>query len=134
MTMTSTRPYLLRAFHEWIVDNNMTPYVVIDAEYPQVQVPRQYIEDGKIILNVSPYATEGLLMSNERLEFNASFAGQVYTIDAPMGSVLAVYAKENGRGMVFQEDDEPPLPPPAGDNDTDSSGSGSKRPNLRVVK
>lgn len=138
--MTSTRPYLFRAFYDWIVDNNTTPYVVIDSEVPNVKVPQQYIEDGKIVLNISISATEDLKINNYGIEFNASFSGLVYHITAPMAAVLAIYAKENGRGMVFgEEDDDGGFPPPPADDGNDSGDSGDtgksdKKPKLRVVK
>jgi len=123
MKMTSTRPYLIRAFYDWIVDNNLTPYMVIRTDIPAVKVPQEYIEEDKIILNVSPYATDGLDIGNRRIQFQASFSGVITEISAPIGAVMAIYANENGRGMVFGEeefddgdddgsppDEEPPKP------------------------
>jgi stringent starvation protein B len=104
--MKSSRPYLLRAFYEWIVDNDFTPYIVINAELPGVDVPQKYIEDGRIVLNVSPAAVRSLLLANDHIEFNARFSGVPYDLYAPMRAVTAIYAKENGRGMVFKEDDD----------------------------
>lgn len=140
--MTSSRPYLLRAFYEWIVDNQFTPYIVINAEFPAVEVPRDYVENGRIILNVSPQAVRSLLMANDHVEFNARFAGIPYDIYAPMRSVSAIYAKENGRGMVFKEEEEDSDPPPAtgGGSQEGSEGKGGKgkrnngRPKLTIVK
>ena len=134
--MTSTRPYLVRAFYEWIVDNEMTPYLVIDATSEMVRVPNQYIEDGKIVLNISPMATEELVLSNHRVEFEASFSGKIEQISAPMQTVMAIYARENGRGMVFGEDedefeDEPVM---NGDDDNGGGTDGGGKPKLRVVK
>jgi stringent starvation protein B len=110
--MTSSRPYLLRAFYEWIVDNNTTPYVVVNAFYPNVSVPQEYVENGKIVLNISPGAVRGLLLANDHIEFNARFAGIPQDIYVPMRAITAVYAKENGRGMVFKDDEEEDTPPP----------------------
>lgn len=114
--MTSNRPYLVRALYEWIIDNQMTPYILLDAEVDGVDVPRQYVEDGKIILNISSNAIQALKVTNQIIEFNASFSGFPMQVYAPIKAVLAIYAKENGRGMVFSQDDsegegEPPLPP-----------------------
>ncbi len=106
MSMTSTRPYLVRAFYDWIVDNELTPYVVLRTDLPGVKVPQQYIEDNKIVLNVSPYATDKLDIGNHRLHFQASFSGLVTEISAPIAAIIAIYANENGRGMVFGEEDD----------------------------
>lgn len=138
--MSSTRPYLLRAFYEWIVDNDLTPYVVIDATADIVNVPRQHVEDGKIVLNISPTATDELLLSNYRIEFEASFSGKIERISAPIKAVLAIYARENGRGMVFGEEEDYFEEPPEnhvdnqpGDDGT-GGGSGKSKPTLRIVK
>lgn len=137
--MTSSRPYLLRAFYEWIVDNSCTPYIVVNAEFDSVEVPEEYVENGRIVLNVSPGAVRSLLIANDHLEFNARFNGVPYDVYAPIRAITAVYAKENGRGMVFKDEDEDDEPPPADENGTNSEGSkgdgGKKgRPNLTIVK
>src|SRR5271156_1286288 len=103
---TSSRPYLLRAFYEWIVDNYATPYIVVNAELPGVNVPQQYVEKGRIVLNVSPVAVMELALANDHVAFNARFGGVPYDIYVPIRAVAAIYAKENGRGMVFKEDEE----------------------------
>ncbi len=146
--MTSTRPYLLRAFYEWIIDNHLTPYIVIDASVSDVMVPEQYIDkEGKITLNISPVATNAFHISNQTVEFRARFSGIARNIYAPIRAVEAVYAKENGRGIVFADDDyeeEDSMPqvsdgnghPDDDGSGGDGSGGGSKkgRPNLRIVK
>lgn len=114
--MTSNRPYLLRALYEWIIDNQLTPYILLDAEMQAVDVPKQYIKDGKILLNISPSAIQALKITNQIIQFNASFAEVPMQVYAPIKAVLAIYARENGRGMVFSEEEdnsesEPPLPP-----------------------
>jgi stringent starvation protein B len=131
--MTSTRPYLLRAFYEWICDNAFTPYLVLNTELPDVTVPKQYIQDGQIILNISPGAVTDLDLSNDWVIFQARFSGVVHDVSAPMQAVLAIYAKENGQGVVFSEeetaedgDDNPPAQTP--------KGKRKAKPNLRVVK
>ncbi|KZN68429.1 ClpXP protease specificity-enhancing factor [Pseudoalteromonas luteoviolacea] len=101
--MTSNRPYLLRAFYDWIVDNQCTPHIVVNANYPQVQVPVQFVQDGQIVLNVSPSAANNFLMDKEALSFSARFSGQPMQVYVPVGAVLAIYARENGEGTIFSE-------------------------------
>lgn len=131
--MTSSRPYLIRAIYEWLVDNRLTPYVMVDAAAPDVAVPKPYIQDGKIVLNISPQAVVALRMTNEAIQFDARFSGVVEHIYIPVMSVQAVYAFENGRGMVFSEEDEsdggttPPIPNAPG-------APGKGKPNLKIVK
>lgn len=123
MKMTSTRPYLIRAFYDWIVDNHCTPHIVVNALVEGVEAPQEYIENGQIVLNISMSAVQGLRLGDRAVEFQARFGGQVKRIYAPINAILAIYARENGRGMVFAEDEEePPLPPPT-DEDTDPNGS-----------
>ena len=129
--MTSSRPYMIRALYEWIVDNDMTPYVLVDAAIEFVQVPQQFIEDGKIVLNISPSATDAMILGNQLIEFSARFSGVEQTISVPVNAVLAIYARENGQGMMFADDDtDGELPPP---DDTTPPPSNGK-PQLRVVK
>lgn len=140
--MTSSRPYLLRAFYEWIVDNASTPYIVVNAEFGGVDVPEEYVENGRIVLNVSPGAVRSLLIANDHLEFNARFNGVPYDIYTPIRAITAIYAKENGRGMVFkdEDEDEDDEPPTTDEQEGGSSSGGSKgggkkgRPNLTIVK
>ena len=127
-TMTSSRPYLVRALYEWIVDNSLTPYLLVDATYPGAQVPEQFIEDGKIVLNVGPAAVRDLDVGNEAIRFVARFAGTPMDVMIPAAAVLAIYARENGQGMAFQGqgDDQPPPQSPG--------PTKPNRPNLKVVK
>lgn len=109
MKMTANRPYLLRAFYEWIVDNNCTPYLVVDATYELVKVPTQFIQNGQIVLNVAPTAVGNLQLGNDEVTFNARFGGQPFALYIPVKAVLAIYARENGAGTVFtleEEEDE----------------------------
>lgn len=110
MAMTSNKPYLIRAFYDWIVDNDLTPYILVDASNPNVQVPREHVQHDRIVLNISPSATRGLLLENDRIVFTARFSGQTEQIFVAPNAVLEIYAKENGRGIAFSvdEDDEPP--------------------------
>ena len=126
--MTPNRPYLLRAMHEWIVDNGLTPQIVVDAEHEQVRVPASGVRDGKIVLNISADAVRGLRLGNEWVEFSARFGGTPCDVVVPIRTVLAIMARENGVGMSFPEpEDEPP-------SDEPSPPGPGRRPNLRVVK
>jgi len=126
--MTSSQPYLLRALYDWIVDNDLTPYVLVNAEHPQAQVPRKYVENGKIVLNISPGAVSDLQLGNDSVLFKARFAGQAMEVGFPVSAVLAIYAKENGQGMVFNEP-ENEEPPPSGP-EPERPG----KPGLKLVK
>ena len=114
--MTTSRPYLIRAIHEWILDNAMTPHLLVDIEGEGVDVPRQHGQNGKIVLKISPQAVEGLILGNDAIGFRARFGGVAPDVYVPVGAVLAIYSRENGRGMVLNEDDEEdPTPPPVED-------------------
>lgn len=104
VALTSTKPYLIRALYDWIVDNHCTPYVVVNAEARDVEVPRQYIEDGRIVLNIDNEAVHELKLNNNFIEFNARFNGVATQVYVPINAVLAIYAHENGHGMVFNEE------------------------------
>ncbi|MEP0357758.1 MAG: ClpXP protease specificity-enhancing factor [Paraglaciecola sp.] len=106
--MTANQPYLLRAFYEWIVDNNLTPYIVVDAHYPGAQVPQEFVQDGQIVLNVSPASTGKLHLGLEEVCFEARFGGVPRNLVIPCPAVLAIYAKENGAGTVFTVEDSTP--------------------------
>jgi stringent starvation protein B len=130
-SVSSRRPYLLRAMHEWISDNRQTPHLVVDAEAEGVEVPRQFVKDGKIILNVSHGATSGLKLGNESIDFTARFAGAARAVHIPMRAVLGIYARESGQGMIFNDSDLSPEPP--GGKPTPSPEDG-RRSHLKVVK
>ena len=146
--LTPRRPYLLRAFYEWLLDNQLTPHLVVDVTLPGVQVPMEYARDGQIVLNIAPRAVGNLELANDEVRFNARFGGIPRQVSVPLAAVLAIYARENGAGIMNDEeasadnetvmsvidgdkpdhdddthpDDEPPQPPRGG------------RPALRVVK
>ena len=125
----------MRALYEWILDNNCTPYVLVNAEDPGVDVPQQYVKDGQIVLNISPAAVVDLVMDNDSLRFNGRFGGVPVDVQVPMGSVTGIYARENGQGMVFDHEESPwPDPPDGGAGGHDKSRKGDKRPSLKVVK
>ena len=128
--MNSSRPYLIRAIYEWIVDSGMTPYILVNATGDGVVVPTQYIQDGKIILNVSPQAVRSLDLRNDWIMFSARFGGVSMEISLPPEAVMAIYAKENGRGMVFSDEDEDNGSAPPDGEPPQPRG----KPNLRVVK
>ncbi|KPY46449.1 ClpXP protease specificity-enhancing factor [Pseudomonas syringae pv. ribicola] len=138
--MNSSRPYLVRALYEWIVDNDCTPHMLVNAEYPSVQVPQGFANDGQIVLNVSPSAVRHLHMDNEAVSFEGRFGGVPHTLYVPVGAILGIYARENGQGMVFdlepslEEDEEIELDdgddtPPDSDPPRPTG-----RPSLKVVK
>ena len=143
--MNSSRPYLVRALYEWIVDNDCTPHMLVNAEYPAVQVPQSFASDGQIVLNISPSAVRHLHMDNDAVSFEGRFGGVAHTLFVPAGAILGIYARENGQGMVFEleppllddedEEDEDSIEPdddgpPAGGQPPRPSG----RPSLKVVK
>ncbi|MBB6095670.1 stringent starvation protein B [Povalibacter uvarum] len=134
--LRSRRPYLLRAMHEWISDNQQTPHIVVDASVTGVEVPRQYVQDGKIILNVSVNATSGLNLGNDGVVFRARFGPSTYDVSVPIAAVLGIYARETGQGMIFSEADAPPpQPPPAEAQSTGAPEQPKKgKPTLKVVK
>lgn len=99
--MTANQPYLLRAFFDWILDNDLTPYMVVSADYPNVTIPTQFINNGQIVLNVSPSACVNFSMDLEHVQFQARFSGKPMLVSFPCAAVSAVYAKENGAGTAF---------------------------------
>jgi stringent starvation protein B len=109
---TSTRPYLIRALYEWCTDNGFTPYIAVQVD-PTVQVPREYVKDGEIVLNISFDATSGLKLGNDFIEFSARFAGAAREIMVPVDRVIAIYARENGQGMAFPASTGASTPEPA---------------------
>jgi len=104
--MNSNRPYLLRALYDWICDNHLTPYLLVDATGDDLSIPFDFVEDNKIVLNISPSAVVDLDLSNDYINFKARFSGQSMNIYFPVSAVLAIYANENGRGMIFQEEEQ----------------------------
>jgi len=150
--MTSSRPYLLRAINDWIIDNELTPHMVVDATANNVVVPRQYVDENKIVLNISPAAVSHFHITNEFISFSARFSGKAMEIFVPVTAVLALYAKENGQGMVFNEErvnfpqgemEEPQTSSETVSPDTDGAGGNksggrlrpatSRRPSLKLV-
>lgn len=126
--MTTLKPYLIRSIYQWIIDNNLTPHILVDAEIGHAILPQQLVEDGKILLNIRPQAIQDLSLGNEEIQFNARFSGKPMHIVIPIAAVMAIYAKENGKGMIFDQEGEgsDETPPPENKPPT--------RPTLRVVK
>lgn len=132
-TSTSTRPYLIRALHEWCTDNGFSPYIAVQVD-GTVQVPSEFVQNGEIVLNVSFDATSSLRLGNDCIEFKARFGGVAREIVVPISHVVAIYARENGQGMAF------PAPTPAGasdttprmDGDTSAESQSSAPDNARV--
>ena len=125
------RPYLMRAMHQWITECGNTPHVIVDAGREGSEVPRAYVKDGKIVLNLSEGATQRLRLGNEEVEFDARFAGVIHHVRFPMSAVLGIYARETGEGMVFSEQDLGPEPP---SRPKTAEEGGARRPQLKVVK
>ncbi|MGA0588545.1 ClpXP protease specificity-enhancing factor [Dyella sp. KRB-257] len=142
--MTSNRPYLLRAIYDWITDNNLTPYILVDAGREGVRVPPQVVKNGQVVLNLAMRAVANLDLGNEWISFQARFSGVSQSILIPLQAVLAVYAQENGQGMMFPaEDGDGEVPPPPGNGGEPAGGTegGAEdapprrgAPHLRVVK
>jgi stringent starvation protein B len=140
--MNSSRPYLIRALYEWIVENDCTPHLLVDADYPGTRVPPGYAKDGQVVLNVSPSAVRHLHMDNQAVSFEGRFAGVPQSLFIPVAAVLAVYARENGQGMVFDlessalddEDDADAAGTEQSDLPLDEPPRPSGRPSLKVVK
>ncbi len=125
--MTSLRPYLIRALYDWILDNSFTPYLLVNAECEEIVVPQQYIQEGRIVLNMRPEAIHDLVLGNEQIVFSARFEGKPMQVEIPIYAVLAIYAQENGKGMIFDEGEDN-IPPPG------DSKPRPTRPELKIVK
>ena len=140
-SMTSHRPYLLRALAEWIADNDMTPHLLVDATQPGVQVPSSAVKEGKVVLNIAQRAVVRLQIDNDSVSFSARFGGVSCPVMVPIAAVMAIYAPETGQGMALPDDlgpthgggddDEPPNPSAPAPDEGPAPG---KRPHLRVVK
>ncbi len=131
--MSSLKPYLIRAIYDWILDNQFTPYLLVNAEAQDAVVPQAFVQDGRIVLNLRPEAVNGLSLGNDAILFNARFGGKPMKVDVPIHAVLALYAQENGRGMIFDEEEpgDDTSPPPEPET---PSPEPKKRPTLTVVK
>ncbi|MDQ7091426.1 MAG: ClpXP protease specificity-enhancing factor [Methylococcales bacterium] len=127
--MTPLKPYLIRGLYDWILDNEMTPYLLVNAEHPDARLPEEFIENNQIVLNIRPAAIQNLSLGDDDIEFHARFSGQPMHVVAPVSAILAIYAQENGQGMVFEPSDEPD-----DDSFSEDKKPSVKRPQLRIVK
>lgn len=136
ITFTPTRPYLARAIYEWICDNQLTPYLLVDATQPHTDVPLQFVKDGQIVLNLAPHAVHQLHMSNDAITFSARFGGVAKEIYVPIRAVLGVYARENGQGLFFdpseyEEIEETAVPET--EETKQEAEPAKKKPSLRIL-
>jgi len=132
MELPSTKPYLIRAIHEWCCDNGFTPYIAVVAD-ERARVPREFVRDGRIVLNVGHEATGHLKIANEAITFQARFGGVARDISVPIGNVAAIYARENGSGMAFEPETASGLAPADGDPEPSTPSPGA-RPKLQRIK
>ena len=134
--MTSSKPYLLRALYEWIVDNGTTPYIHVDTSCEGLRIPSGIDSDGKVVLNISPRAVQNLEMTNDHLSFSARFGGVPEDIFCPMGALIAIYARETSEGMMFppEQSSVPGDDRPDGDEPGGKGDDKPKGPSLKVVK
>ena len=140
--MTSSKPYLIRALYEWLLENNMTPYLLVDASFYGLMIPQGTAKDGKVVLNLTPCAIQKLELDNDYISFSARFAGVAQKVYCPMASILAIYAQENGEGMMFNEASHPDPDSTKVDGKLTGVKQGAKtiepkktkRPSLKVVK
>ena len=130
--MSDRKPYLIRALHEWITDNQMTPHVLVQANFPGVEVPGEYVQNDQITLSIATRSVNDLVIDEQGVRFGATFGGHYHFITAPLDSVLAIFARESGQGMVFS--DPKPQPDPDDSGPSDTAPKVAKRPSLRVVK
>jgi stringent starvation protein B len=131
MALTSNRPYLIRALYEWLLDNGLTPHLLVEADGAGVVIPTQYVEEGRILFNISPSAVQQLQLGNDLISFRARFGGTPMEVRVPPTAVLGIYARENGRGMLFPQEGEPETEGPPPDSETPPP---SGRPSLKVIK
>ncbi|ENW02851.1 MULTISPECIES: ClpXP protease specificity-enhancing factor [Acinetobacter] len=135
-TFTPTRPYLARAIYEWICDNQLTPYLLVDATQPYTEVPQQFVKDGQIVLNLAPHAVHQLQMSNESISFSARFGGVSKDIYIPISAVLGIYARENGQGLFFEPSEYADVHVEANTSETETQQEAKpskKKPSLRIL-
>lgn len=129
--MSPSQPYLIRAIYDWIIDNDFTPYLLVNAENDEAMIPREYVDEGKIVLNINPTAINDLQLGNDYIMFNARFSGKAMEVSVPVAAVLAIYARENGQGMMFDDNNNlSPTPP----DDSTPPEKKPQKPQLKVVK
>lgn len=134
LPLSSKRPYLLRALYQWIVDNDLTPYLLVGVDSDAVQVPRDYVPDGKIVLNVSPSAIRELDLGDHQVLFSGRFAGQSFPVRIPIENVLAIYARENGEGMMFAPESQDSASSQETAPDGQPQNPAPAKPHLTIIK
>jgi len=132
--MTSSKPYLIRALYDWIVDNGCTPHLLVETKDARVRVPIQYVKDGSIVLNIAPGAVRDLVLGNDAISFNARFGGVAHEVYFPVSAARMIYARENGQGMSLPEEQEGEAPDPGKEPTPPPTPAGGGRPKLRRVK
>ena len=135
--MTPSKPYLLRAVYEWIVDNGMTPHLLVDVGDPRVRVPQQFVKDNSIVLNIAPGAVRDLLLRNDYISFSARFGGVAHDVLVPLSAARMIYARENGQGMTLPDDapaEAPETTPPPDSSPPAGGGGPARTSHLRRVK
>lgn len=136
LNLSPTRPYLARAIYEWICDNQLTPYLLVDATHPSSVVPEQFVKDGQIVLNIAPHAVHQFQMSNEAITFSARFSGAARELYVPIQAVLGIYARENGQGLFFDPEEYADTQSPADplkSPEPEPSDPPKKKPSLRIL-
>ena len=140
INLSPTRPYMARAIYEWICDNQLTPYLLVDATQPYTSVPEQFVKDGQIVLNIAPHAVHQFQMSNDAVSFSARFGGVARDIYVPISALLGIYARENGQGLFFDPDeyanvqiDEDALKSNVS-QEAETSDTTKKKPSLRILE
>ncbi len=128
-TLTSTKPYLVRAIYEWILDNELTPHLLVDAQYPGARLPAEFVQDGQIVLNIAPGAVRDLVMGNDWISFGARFGGVARELMVPSEAVLGIFSRENRQGMVFP----PPEYPQEATGESAASQAPAQRPTPRRI-
>lgn len=131
--LTPTRPYLARAIYAWICDNQLTPYLLVDASEKSVHVPQQYVKDGQIVLNIAPHAVSHFEIENHAIHFSARFGGVAQDLYIPMASVLGIYSRENGQGLFFDPQEYQSEAAEDAHSDVQSDIKETKKPSLRVL-
>ncbi|WP_273777386.1 ClpXP protease specificity-enhancing factor [Acinetobacter sp. GSS19] len=134
--LSPTRPYLARAIYEWICDNQLTPYLLVDATQPNTMVPEQFVKDGQIVLNIAPHAVHQFHISNEAISFSARFGGVARDLYIPIQAVLGIYARENSQGLFFDPEEYAHIQSeenPLQSESAEETDTAKKKPNLRIL-
>jgi len=127
--MTSQKPYLIRAIYEWLLDNQLTPYLLVNTLIDEVKVPEEYINEDKIVLNIAPDAVQHFQADNDWISFSARFSGRPMELFIPIDAIQGIYGKENNEGMFFTDEDTPPSP-----TSPKKVPAVKERPSLKIVK